>query len=314
MVQVVEPLRAFDGKCGRPNNNATCVGTDKQCCNAQTWTCGDSEADCAPGTCYEGVCAGDLIYSTDGTCGQDHGLRSCTGRWGNCCSYAGQCGTGPAYCGLFNCQEGDCDIWKEDQQPEGTPWTPDGTCGGTDGYRCSSDWGRCCNVNGVCGESPADCYLERGCQSAFGICASNSTTDPASSSTIPASFSSTAAPPINSIPISSTSSPTSSTSAATPTEFQCFNPLEPEHDVAFFSFTTMDMTQTYSAATIFVSDDEVGIDRDIHEISQAKREETPANNPDEPARTPRLRPGRRTPEQTYQLMMAGYGRRFDIPA
>ncbi|KAK4104707.1 carbohydrate-binding module family 18 protein [Parathielavia hyrcaniae] len=65
----VEPLRAFDGKCGPPNNNATCVGTDNQCCNSQTWTCGSSTEDCAPGTCYEGVCDGDLIYSTDGTCG-----------------------------------------------------------------------------------------------------------------------------------------------------------------------------------------------------------------------------------------------------
>jgi hypothetical protein len=27
-------------------------------------------------------------------------------------------------------------------------------------------------VNGVCGQNPADCYLERGCQSAFGICTS----------------------------------------------------------------------------------------------------------------------------------------------
>lgn len=200
MVKVIEPVRAFDGQCGPPNNNATCLGTDKQCCNSQTWTCGDSTVDCAPGTCYEGACDGDLIYSTDGTCGQDHGLRSCAGRWGDCCSIGGQCGTGPAYCGLFTCQEGDCDIWKEDQQPEGTPWTPDGTCGGAEGYRCSPKWGRCCNVNGICGENPADCYLERGCQSAFGICASNSTTDPGSSS-IPAS----STVPTSSIPISSTS-------------------------------------------------------------------------------------------------------------
>lgn len=89
LVQVVEPLRAFDGQCGPPNNNATCLGPDKQCCNSQTWTCGNSTADCAPGTCYEGACDGDLIYSTDGTCGQDHGLRSCAGRWGNCCSIGG---------------------------------------------------------------------------------------------------------------------------------------------------------------------------------------------------------------------------------
>ncbi|KAK5659439.1 hypothetical protein OQA88_640 [Cercophora sp. LCS_1] len=176
----IEPVRAFDGLCGPPNNGATCLGTEMQCCNSETWTCGNSTADCAPGTCYEGACEGDIIYSTDGTCGQAYGSRSCAGRWGTCCSVDGQCGTGDAYCGLFTCQEGDCDIWKQDNQPEGTPWTPDGTCGGADGFRCSAEWGRCCNVNDICGERPADCYLERGCQSQFGVCASdpNNTTDP----------------------------------------------------------------------------------------------------------------------------------------
>lgn len=175
---VVEPIRALDGLCGPPNNNATCLGTAYQCCNAETWTCGNSTEDCAPGTCYEGACLGDIVYSTDGTCGQAYGSRSCTGKWGNCCSIDGQCGTGEAYCGLFTCQEGDCDIWKHDNQTDN--WTPDGYCGGNDGHRCSPEWGRCCNVNGVCGERPADCYLESGCQSEFGICTSNSTnsTDP----------------------------------------------------------------------------------------------------------------------------------------
>ncbi|EAQ92535.1 hypothetical protein CHGG_00770 [Chaetomium globosum CBS 148.51] len=209
----IEPVRAFDGKCGPPNNNATCLGTDKQCCNSQTWTCGNSTADCAPGTCYEGVCDGDLIYSTDGTCGQDHGFRSCAGRWGNCCSIDGRCGTGPEYCGLFTCQEGDCDIWKEDQQPEGTPWTPDGTCGGAEGYRCSPDWGRCCNVNGVCGVNPADCYVERGCQPAFGICASNSNSTTTSSATSGTTSSATST--TSSTKTTSSSSTTKTTSTST---------------------------------------------------------------------------------------------------
>lgn len=39
----IEPLRAYDGKCGPPNNNATCLGTNAQCCNSKTWTCGKSE-------------------------------------------------------------------------------------------------------------------------------------------------------------------------------------------------------------------------------------------------------------------------------
>ncbi|KAF4970015.1 hypothetical protein FSARC_2832 [Fusarium sarcochroum] len=50
-----EPLRALDGKCGPSNGNATCVGTDKQCCNKNSWTCGDTVNDCTV-NCYEGNC------------------------------------------------------------------------------------------------------------------------------------------------------------------------------------------------------------------------------------------------------------------
>lgn len=39
---VIEPLRATDGLCGPPNGNATCLGTAYQCCNSETWTCGNS--------------------------------------------------------------------------------------------------------------------------------------------------------------------------------------------------------------------------------------------------------------------------------
>lgn len=40
---VIEPLRAENGRCGPPHKNATCVGSDMgQCCNSETWTCGDS--------------------------------------------------------------------------------------------------------------------------------------------------------------------------------------------------------------------------------------------------------------------------------
>jgi len=31
---VVEPLRAVDGRCGPLNQNATCLGTGRQCCNS----------------------------------------------------------------------------------------------------------------------------------------------------------------------------------------------------------------------------------------------------------------------------------------
>ena len=52
-------------------------------------TCGGTEADCAPGTCYEGACPGDRIWSTDATCGPSHGGRHCAGVWGDCCSLRG---------------------------------------------------------------------------------------------------------------------------------------------------------------------------------------------------------------------------------
>ncbi|OIW29673.1 hypothetical protein CONLIGDRAFT_338708 [Coniochaeta ligniaria NRRL 30616] len=105
----IEPLRATDGFCGPQHNNATCFGTTKPCCNAVTFTCGDSDEDCAPGTCYEGKCPGDKYYSTDGTCGFQHGGRQCAGKWGNCCNMSGACGNGTAFCASAVCQSGNCE-------------------------------------------------------------------------------------------------------------------------------------------------------------------------------------------------------------
>ncbi|SMQ48624.1 unnamed protein product [Zymoseptoria tritici ST99CH_3D7] len=105
----IEPVRAYDGRCGPKHNNASCLGMPLgQCCNAQTWMCGDTEADCAPGTCYERPCAGDKVYSTDGTCGADHGDRFCAGVQGDCCNMNGRCGTGEDFCGIDVCQSGNC--------------------------------------------------------------------------------------------------------------------------------------------------------------------------------------------------------------
>jgi len=36
-----KPL-ATDGLCGPKHNNATCKGTEKQCCNSETWKCGNT--------------------------------------------------------------------------------------------------------------------------------------------------------------------------------------------------------------------------------------------------------------------------------
>ncbi|OIW23389.1 hypothetical protein CONLIGDRAFT_637363 [Coniochaeta ligniaria NRRL 30616] len=109
VIGFIEPLRAWDGLCGPPHNGATCAGTAAQCCNAETFTCGNSDADCEAGTCYEGACLGDSTYGTDGTCGFQHGNRLCAGKWGNCCNMDGKCGIGGAFCGAQVCQSGDCE-------------------------------------------------------------------------------------------------------------------------------------------------------------------------------------------------------------
>ncbi|KAL2193158.1 hypothetical protein P885DRAFT_81433 [Corynascus similis CBS 632.67] len=38
----IEPVRAMDQLCGPSNGHATCFGTAYQCCNSETWTCGNS--------------------------------------------------------------------------------------------------------------------------------------------------------------------------------------------------------------------------------------------------------------------------------
>ncbi|KAK2038565.1 hypothetical protein LZ31DRAFT_635333 [Colletotrichum somersetense] len=121
-------------------------------------------------TCWEGTCAGDPIYSTDGTCGYDHGFRCCAGKWGDCCDFDGVCGTGEDFCGIKNCQAGNC--MRPAAAPAPVPWlngnTPDGTCGGANGYTCNVAFGYCCNKDGVCGSDVSDCG--DGCQPEFGGC------------------------------------------------------------------------------------------------------------------------------------------------
>lgn len=159
---VIEPLRSPDGLCGPPNNDATCLGTANQCCNSETWTCGSSADDCAAGTCYEGACAGNAVYSTDGTCGTTHGNRLCAGKWGDCCHLNGTCGTGDAFCGTSVCQMGNCTLPSTGTGGGGMPsWhdgnSTDGTCGGTKKFTCNVVYGHCCNKDSVCGSLPSDC-------------------------------------------------------------------------------------------------------------------------------------------------------------
>lgn len=165
-VAVVEPVRTTDDTCGPPHNNATCLGhrQGKQCCNAQTWTCGNTTADCEPGTCYSGACLGDDIWSTDGTCGYQHGNRRCAGRWGDCCSMDGTCGTGDDFCGVDCCQSGNCTkgTTTTSATPPAASWlagnSTDGTCGKSNRYQtCNIVFGGCCNKAGMCGSLPSDC-------------------------------------------------------------------------------------------------------------------------------------------------------------
>ncbi|KAI1164866.1 hypothetical protein F5B18DRAFT_228642 [Nemania serpens] len=145
--------------------------------------------NCAPGTCYEGSCLGDKVYSTDGTCGEQHGGRRCAGEWGDCCSVDGKCGTGTAFCGWTKCQSGQCIIppgvlpYRASRDPFSGN-TTDGRCGGANNYVCNEAFGLCCNKNGKCGGGPSDCGA--GCQSRYGSqCSSASpTTTPAPTTTI----------------------------------------------------------------------------------------------------------------------------------
>ncbi|KAI1123310.1 hypothetical protein F5Y10DRAFT_281060 [Nemania abortiva] len=109
----IEPVRSNDGFCGPDHNNAICIGTlFGQCCNAETWKCGETREDCAAGTCWEGLCPGHKIYTTDGNCGYQHNYSQCAGKWGDCCSLeAGKCGTGDDFCSEGKCQSGNCTEW-----------------------------------------------------------------------------------------------------------------------------------------------------------------------------------------------------------
>ncbi|KAH7116511.1 hypothetical protein B0J13DRAFT_205577 [Dactylonectria estremocensis] len=125
----IEPLRAYDGRCGPLFNNATCVGMNQgSCCNSETWTCGNRDRDCTPNLCWKGAgkCYFRVVVSTDGICGivkDRHTLRMC-GEWGDCCNLQGRCGSGPDFCGKGVCQAGECSYpdYPMDESPVLLPW------------------------------------------------------------------------------------------------------------------------------------------------------------------------------------------------
>jgi hypothetical protein len=142
-------------------------------------------ADCQAGTCFSGGCEGfSSEYSTDGKCGVLHNNIRCGGKWGNCCGIPGICGTGEAFCGVGKCQNGNCTIVipAPPDRPAATTTTPilaptstpggispDGSCGGSNKYRCiGSTFGNCCNASGCFGTTTGHCTT--GCQAQFGTC------------------------------------------------------------------------------------------------------------------------------------------------
>ncbi|KAI3316935.1 hypothetical protein HD806DRAFT_551279 [Xylariaceae sp. AK1471] len=192
----VEPIRASGGLCGPPNKNATCLGTALQCCNANTFTCGNSTQS---GLCSRNLLRrclpGDSIFTTDGKCGAQHGYKQCAGIWGDCCNADGQCGTGPDFCGYGNCQLGNCTV----------PVTPRARRG-PNSLTCNVVYGNCYNKDGMCGALQSDCGA--GCQPQYGNCSSPTTTQHSSTATKSTSSTTTRTSTTSSTTLSSTTSKT----------------------------------------------------------------------------------------------------------
>ncbi|KAK8869098.1 keratin-associated protein 5-5 [Apiospora arundinis] len=104
----IEPVWAYDGRCGPKYRNASCSGMEMgQCCNKRTWRCGDSIVDCHPEICYKGgmsVCGGPsrrvTTWTKDGTCGYILGERWCAGEESICCKNLEEndyCGSGVGF-------------------------------------------------------------------------------------------------------------------------------------------------------------------------------------------------------------------------
>lgn len=118
----------------------------------------DGRADMAPGSCYSGQCWGHNIFTTDGTCGYQHGNRQCIGKQGDCCNIDGTCGSGPENCGLGVCQSGNCEgVEVTVRMPMGD--SLDGTCPGPNRFVCNKFYGGCCRMGrfAPCRRYNADC-------------------------------------------------------------------------------------------------------------------------------------------------------------
>ncbi|KAL8364803.1 hypothetical protein RB595_003872 [Gaeumannomyces hyphopodioides] len=157
-----------DGTCGGAtasgsgSSGRTCKGSAFGGCCSRYGFCGDADAFCGGG-CQAGFgsCSSspaDAKVTQDGSCGKDHGGTTCAGAgFGGCCSAYGYCGSTSLYCGqgcdpkYGTCSSGSSSASKSSTASAGaTPasttssapasptvkTTPDGTCGGGNGYSC----------------------------------------------------------------------------------------------------------------------------------------------------------------------------------
>lgn len=139
-------------------------------------------------------------YSTDGTCGPNHGNTLCdpnsTVYKGTCCSSYGWCGNTPAHCGT-GCQSG-C----TGAAPVTDPTAPrsDARCGSAfAGATCDPNgpFGGCCSSAGYCGKDAAHCT--NGCQSGC-VTSNGGVTTTASSKTRATSAAATSQEPVLGVP------------------------------------------------------------------------------------------------------------------
>ncbi|KAI5919333.1 hypothetical protein F4810DRAFT_714559 [Camillea tinctor] len=135
---VWETGNSTNGLCGAENDNQICNVFWGYCC-ASTGRCGDGVAFCGSGCQgkYGNCTTSSGAISPDGTCGGANEYVCVGSSFGGCCSQGGWCGSTSEYC------EAGC-------QPEYGNCTgtgnisPDGTCGGTNGYTCEgSAFGDC---------------------------------------------------------------------------------------------------------------------------------------------------------------------------
>ncbi|KAF2115690.1 hypothetical protein BDV96DRAFT_599264 [Lophiotrema nucula] len=156
-----------DGTCGG-SKGYKCLGSGfGDCCSASGY-CGSTSAHCTSG-CQSafGTC-GDTSLSPDGTCGGSKGYKCKGTSFGDCCSSSGYCGSGDAFCGV-GCQSpfGNCAaLTTSAATPKPSGLSPDGSCGGSKGYKCGgSGFGDCCSSGGYCGNTVNHCA--QGCQKSF---------------------------------------------------------------------------------------------------------------------------------------------------